>query len=207
MASTTRSWLGLLWAFAVPALAATASPERLLTDKEVAEKLRFYQRIESLRAPFSQTKTMKEIGIALDSRGHLEIERPSKVRWVVEAPAPMRVTVDGLDVQLESGTGPDKKTERWSLGAVSDEKLSRALVGMLAWMRLDVPTLQASYRMSALPDGLLRAVPKDSGAVPFKALVFRVHRDGHLESLRLEEASGDEISIEFGKPVLKKSAP
>lgn len=211
MASTTRSWLGLVPALLVvygAVLGAAPSPAvpeaRLLGPAEVAEKLKFYERIATLRTTFSQTKTMKEIGVALDSKGHLEIERPSKVRWVVEQPSPMTVVVDGSNVKLESGTGADKKTEQWDMASVTDEKLSKALVGMLAWMRLDVPTLQASYAISELPGGQLRAVPKETAAVPFKALVFRVHKDGHLESLRLEEVSGDEIAIEFGKPRIQK---
>jgi len=203
MASTTRSWFATFLVATSGFLSLAplkAETGRQLSDKEVADKLRFYERIDRLSAPFKQTKTLKEIGIALDSKGRIEIERPSKVRWIVEQPSPITVTVDGKKVSLESESGSEKKKEQWDLGSVSDERLSKALVGMLAWMRLDVATIQSSYTITEMAGGALRAVPRDTSAVPFKALVFRIHKDGHLDSLRLEEVSGDEIAIDFGTP-------
>ncbi len=204
MASTTRSWIAAFLLLAPSLLAAKVETGRPLSDQEVADRLRFYERIDRLTAPFKQTKTMKEIGIALDSKGLIEIERPSKVRWIVEQPSPMTVTVDGKQISLESMSGGEKRKEQWDLASVSDERLSKSLVGMLAWMRLDVATIQSSYTISEMTSGALRAIPRDASAVPFKALVFRIHKDGHLDTLRLEEVSGDEIAIDFGTPRIQK---
>lgn len=185
------------WFVGVLCAVATAAP---LAPKEVAGKLALYESIATLRSRFRQTKLLKDVNLKLDSEGELTLVRPDKVTWAIRKPARMEVSLDGRTVTLTSAD----KSETYTLGENPDDTVSRGLMGLIAWLRVDVNALNAAYEFTQLEGGEYLCTPRESAGAPFRAMKLKIHDAGHVEKLVLDELSGDSLTIQFDKPVLTR---
>ena len=138
----------------------------------------------------------------MKSEGELELTRPDRVRWSVVKPAPIELVMEGKKVSMTSGGGAEKRVESFSLDKQMDEKVSKSLLTMIAWLKIDVPAIVAAYNILRLGENEYLCNPKESEGAVFKSLKLKLHPKGHLERLWLDENSGDSIELEFSNPVL-----
>lgn len=169
-------------------------------EGEIAEKLKFYRKIRTLKTQFQQTKRIPDLDVEIKSEGEMELVRPEKVTWKVKKPAPTELILDGNKVEITSGEGREKKTESFSLDGALDASTMRSLVSMLAWLKLDIPSIQNGYTIYAVDKATFKCVPKDEKNSVFQSLTFFLHSEGHLKKLAIGEKSGDQIEIQFSKP-------
>ena len=181
----------------------SAAASRPVTREELAKQLTYYQSISELNAKFTETKTLKDMALKLESDGELTVVRPvagtthSQVVWRVIHPSALTVTLSEGSVKIVSGDG---KTENYAIEGSAKESL-KALV---AWLKLDPEELIQSYRISQEADGAYRFEPK--GEASIAAMVMTLQPGSYLEQLRIEEKSGDSLLIRFQKPTLKKAS-
>lgn len=176
---------------------------RIIPELELSERLKFYQKIKTLHTDFHQVKSIKSIGMELKSEGEMRLELPGKVVWTIKKPSFSKVELEGNTIKMTSGQGAEQKTQTMVLGKETDPNVSKAILSMMAWMRMDVPEIEKSYVISELGKNEFRCEPKNPAVSVFAALNFKLHPKGHVEELKIEEKSGDLIQIEFDKPQIK----
>lgn len=180
-----------------------SASHRIIPEAELTQKLSFYQKIKSLNATFHQVKSIKSIGMELKSEGEMELSRPNKVIWTIKKPGFSKVELEGNSIKLTSGEGSEQKSRTMILGKETDPNVSKAILSMMAWMRMDVPEIQKTYVISDLGKDEFRCEPKNPVTSVFAALNFKLHSKGHVETLKIEEKSGDFILIHFDKPSVR----
>ena len=119
--------------------------QRIIPEAELTQKLAFYQKIKTLNAGFHQVKNIKSIGMELKSEGEMELMRPDKVVWTIKKPGFSRVELEGSKIKMTSGEGTEQKSQTMILGKETDPNVSKAILSMMAWMRMDVPEIQKVY--------------------------------------------------------------
>lgn len=194
-----QKWiLTLLALHAIPAIANIS--QRAVSDAEITEQLKFYQKISTLHASFHQTKFIKDLKLELKSEGEMELVRPERVLWKITKPSPTELVLSGNSVSMTSGTGTSKRTESFALDGPMDPAVSKSLVSMVAWLKVDVPLIKESYSIYEVGKHTFKCVPKDEKMGVFQSLTLFLHPKGHLEKLFIEEKSGDHIEITFANP-------
>ncbi len=173
---------------------------RVMEPKEVAEKLKFNARNERLKFSFKQVKRLPDLNLELKSEGEMELHRPDEVIWKVLKPSPLTLTMAGKKVSLTTGVGKEARQETWTLGSELDEKASKSLLALLAWLKLDIPVLQEAYRFSDLGNATFLCEPKISSGAFFKFMKLTLDPRGHLSHLHWDELSGDSIELSFSSP-------
>ncbi len=179
--------------------------QRIIPESEVREKLSFYQKIKELKTQFHQVKSIKSLGMELKSEGEMVLTRPEDVIWKIKKPSYSEVRLHSNTITLFSGEGGDLKKQEMTLGKETDPNVSKALLSMMAWMRMDIPEILRSYTISEISPAIFRCEPKSLENSVFAALVFKLHPKGHVNELTIEEKSGDSIKIEFETPTVKFS--
>lgn len=187
-------WVG--WALACFCAAGQGKP---ISEQELAARLKHYRGIPDLRVGFRQIKWMGDMGIRIESRGELRLQRPDKVTWRVTKPSPLLVRLDGGHIHLEEGEGSDRRVEDFSTGALQGDRGARALAGMIAWLELDAHAIASRYEIREVGPRTFRFIPR-SGTDAFTGLELRLSPDGNLDRMVIDEASRDRLEIDFGRP-------
>ena len=91
--------------FLMTLLSGTVMARTEISERELATKLKQYERMTALEAPFQQLKILKEMGITLKSEGRLTVVRPSHVVWEITKPSPVRVTLTRRSSRLRAELG------------------------------------------------------------------------------------------------------
>lgn len=187
-------WVGLFWALSLPA-ATELSPQT------VELRLKSYVGITGFRARFTQVKHLKDMALDLTSEGQLTVIRPHKVIWRVDRPSPLEMTLEERAIHLVQGQGAARREQHWKLGNEIGEADLKGIHDLMAWLRLDIPAINAAYRLTEVKPGELRCAPRENSPhSPFVAMNLRLNPKGHLERLILEERSGDSLEITFSAP-------
>ncbi len=168
-----------------------------VSQKELAEKLRYYRSIKALQTKFHETKTLKDMKIQINSEGELTVTRPSKVVWKIIKPSALTVTLDDQSIQISSGQG--EKDESYPMESGPRESLKI----LVAWMKLDPVELSQAYDVSTVSENTYRFLPKAGPKSPFLAMQMTIKPNSYVEKLEIEEASGDHLTIRFEKPRLE----
>lgn len=171
-----------------------SAQESPLAAPQLQEKFKYYRSLKRLDSSFEQTKTLSDMGIDISSQGTFTLIPPDKVIWKVTKPSLMTLTLDkdSLTMKGEGETlvlkqdGPSKK--------VSD-----SIQKIVSWLKMDVKQLVKDYQVFEVAKQRYRFVPLDKDS-PFKGMEMDLALNGHLEKLRLQEKSGDEIEIKFSSP-------
>lgn len=177
--------------------------QRIVPEKEVSEKLAFYQKLKELKTTFHQVKTLTSLKMELKSEGEMRLKRPDEVTWIVKKPSYSEVRLVSHEIKILSGEGKEQKTQNVTLGKETDPNVSRAILSMMAWMRMDIPEIVRTYTLFEVGDLKYRCEPKDRDQAIFEALVFQLHPKGHVKELTIEEKSKDTIRITFETPQVK----
>ena len=177
-----------------------ATGERPLTPSEIADRLSFYQKLSTIEAPFKQVKTIQSLGLKLPSEGVLKVNRPNRVDWKIMSPSFVQLVLIDRQVLLKTGEGKEAKVERLFLDGPMDPNISKGLVSMMAWLKLDIPTITSSFTITDIGKRAYKCLPKDPNSFLFENLIFHLHPKGFLEKLILNERSGDNLEISFSTP-------
>lgn len=185
--------IGLAFLSCTPGFGAAAPG---ITRDQLAQELRYYQKIATLHTRFHETKTLKDMGMKLESDGELTVVRPtgtqaSKVTWKVVHPSPLTVILEEGKLQIQAGDG---KSENYSLEGSARESL-KALV---AWLKLDPDELMQSYKISKAEGGGWLFEPK--AEAPITSMQMELKPGSYLQRLVIQEKSGDTLQIRFEKP-------
>lgn len=198
----------LLFILLATALTASASAEfKPVSAAELKNALAKYRAMTHLQVAFKQKKFLKDMDMALESRGDLDIEPPSRVVYRITEPAKMTVTLTPQEIKIESGSGADRSVQTIKTGSIPGESEKRSLQAMVTWLKLDPDGLDRDYRVGKDPSGRFRFDPRVPEQSPFQNLEMQLSSEGHLKQLVMQEKSGDRIEFFFEKPKVKSQHP
>jgi hypothetical protein len=173
-------------------------PIQKVDVSELRKALRFYQSIERLEVDFKQTKILKDIALELKSEGRMTLSLPHRVQWKILKPQPLTVELEQQKVTIQSATA----TQTFSQSENPSAKDRKNFETMLSWLKLDPDAIAANYFISKIAENQYRFVSQETSDPVFKALEMELLPAGHVSKLRFQESSGDEIRIQFSKPVV-----
>ncbi len=177
---------------------ALAAAEFKVSEAELGEKLRFYTTFQSLEADFHQVKDLKEMGLQMKSEGRLTLKRPDTVVWEVTKPAHVKVELGAAGIRITTGEGVSATIQNYPADQMPKEGDGASLHDLVAWLKLDAHALANQYAITRTNADHFIFAPKKNG--PFKTMEMDLSGAGHLEKLILHEASGDQMTLRFGKP-------
>lgn len=177
-----------------------SASQRTVSETELSEKLKLYQKIKTLKTNFHQTKHVKDLDLDLQSEGSLVLIRPERVVWKIKKPSPTELILENRKIEMTSGEGSNKKTQNFSLDGAMDPAITKSLLSMIAWLKLDLAAIRDAYTIYGLEKDTYQCVPKDEKGSVFKSLTLSLHSKGHMQKLLIEEKSGDHIEIAFDEP-------
>ena len=102
-------------------------------------------------------------------------------------------------------TSPGSKnedTQTLHLNEAGGPQASQAQAALSAWMNLDAKAISDAYAVQKLGPASYSFEPRKPS--PFTKIVMNLSKTGHLETLSLEEVSGDSMQLKFGIPHLKQ---
>lgn len=176
----------------------SADSEGTVSEAALTEKLRFYASIRSLEADFKQLKELREMDMEMRSEGRLTLKRPDTVIWEVLKPARVKVELGAKEIRITSGEGPAASREIYSVDQMPGDKGASSLRDLVAWLKLDAHALHEQYAITRSSNGNYVFVPRKAG--PFRSMEMNLAKAGHLETLILNESSGDRMTLKFAKP-------
>ncbi len=203
--------LGICVAF----LLAAGPIEKPVSLVQLKQALNAYQKISTLKVDFNQTKTLKEMGVSLQSSGTFTLSRGSaasgpSVVWEVRKPSPLKVTLNSQEMVLETPTQATPSTEQgktdiqhFRLSEATQNNQTRNLAALTAWLSLDAKVLDETYHIYQTEPRGYQFLPKDSNTAPWKELRLKLNSKNHVESVSILENSGDQMTILFGKPIFQ----
>ena len=171
----------------------------------VAEGARRAADYRVVAADFRQTRHLKELEMEITIRGSMVSEKNGRLRWQVDSPT-RSVTVIDRDTlsHFDRGTG--------KLAVIRQESfpwLKLLRDSMNDWLSGDPKRLAERFTITAPAPRTLRLVPTaEELRQLYRAVELTFAPDGReLRRVRIEEASGDELSIEFLNVKLDPAIP
>lgn len=195
-----------LLSIAYSQLAISAPTATEVAEADLAKRLQFYQSISKLSVDFKQIKTLKELGVKLESEGKLELIRPSQVIWEIKKPSRVLIRFDQKQIRIESGEGKDVSIQVVKMEDIPKGRESKSIGGLMAWLQLDAHALSEQYIVTSSQAKKLMFSPKQKDNSVFKSIELTLSSTGHLEILHIWEGSGDEIEIQFSAPRIEKTS-
>jgi hypothetical protein len=188
--------LRCVFSASILAQSAWAEPNKAISPAELKKALTFYQSIAQLDVDFQQTKSLKDIKLDLNSEGHLTLKLPDQVEWKILKPQPMTVNLEQEKITIHNGA----ELQTFSQKENPSAKDRKGFATMLSWLKLDAGEISSQFDVQEAKPRDYIFVPKDPKGAMFKSLEMNMGKEGHVETLVFEEASGDEIRIHFKKP-------
>jgi outer membrane lipoprotein-sorting protein len=180
-------------------LTAYAAPQPVSVD-ELKSTLHLYQSISQLDVDFHQTKTLKDLGIQLQSSGTLKVSPPDTVLWRVLKPSPVTVTLNHGTVVIQTASG----TQKFSQDENPSEKDRQNFNNMLSWLKLDADAISKQYEVTKLDATHLQFSAKQKEGNSIQRIHLQLTPSGNIANLKMDEASGDTIDIRFGTPKIQR---
>lgn len=184
---------------------AQAAVETPVSAAELNEKLTFYRQIDRLEADFRQVKDLHEMGMQMKSEGRLTLLAGESVVWEVLKPSRVKVELDPSGIQVTRGEGTGKTVEKITSADMPKGADGSSLRDLIQWLRMDAKILSAQYTVTRTTKDHFIFTPKTPG--PFSRLEMDLPGRGYLRKLILRETSGDQMTLEFSAPRIKKSKP
>ena len=162
---------------------------------EAAEHLTQAVRHRFTVADFVQTRKLSEMDMELKIRGKMIFERGGKLRWQTDAP--MRsVTI------IEKGRLEHLDLETGKLAVVPQTQFPWLKIlrdSLDDWLSGDPERLAGKFETASPEPGVLVLTPRDPEIRKlYRLAVIRFAPDGKtVNSVRIEETSGDVLAIEF----------
>lgn len=199
--SLGQQWLRGLFALCIgvgiclpgAAFGARCGKRHLVSAAELETKLKQYKSISKLEARFEQVKTLKDAGVTLKSSGifslRMEHGGPAVVDWTVEKPAYLRLHITDKSIDLAEKAGEAGKPV-----IENREAQARILRPIYAWLTVDAAKISEQFEIDHC--GHYRLTPKDKDS-PIKEMYMSLNGSGLVESVTLNEKSGDHMQITF----------
>ncbi len=171
------------------------------------EKFRTVADYQVIRADFVQTRKLAELDMKVVFTGEMVCEKNGRLRWQVKTPV-RSITVIGENL-LKHYDG-----ETGKLAVIRQDRfpwLEMLEKCMSDWISGDPARLARRFEISAKDARTLRLLPKEPALKEiFNAAEIRADaRFGAIESIAIEERSGDRLEIRFQNirknPVLPES--
>jgi outer membrane lipoprotein-sorting protein len=183
-----------------PALSAPVPPEATAAWEAMAP-------IEQLRARFEQVQHRKILSRPIISTGTLAFARPDKLSWRVEEPMASIFVLDGTKV----GQAMPALDVRQELDLSTQPEWSRLVQGLVVWLSGDLERVEEDYDVSWQPGAapVVVLVPRTQ---TLRALIAKMelslaHDPVHVRKVRVEEPSGDSMTIELSEVELNPKLP
>lgn len=164
---------------------------------ELAAKFRKVADYQAVRADFVQTRRMAELDMQVEIKGEMICEKNGRLRWQVKSPV-RSVTVIGKNdlrhFDAETGKMNVIRPEKFPWLQILRECMSD-------WISGDPERLSRRFELTAKDGRTLRLFPKENQLKQiFKAVEIQAdERFGAIESIVIEEKSGDRLEIRFLK--------
>ena len=171
-----------------------------VTETELASALQKYQKIAQLNVQFKQTKTLKDMDIALASQGDLQWKLPDQVIYKITKPAALKVTMTPKTIEIENGTGPTATKQTIETSSMPGDAEKRSLQAMVTWLKMDPVLLSKEYEITTNHASDFKFVPREPKNSPFTQLDLQLDGGGHVKKMEMSEKSGDHINFVFDKP-------
>lgn len=195
-----RHFLGLALGTLPLALSTRALADAL--DDRLAAIARARAAVKTMQGPFTQERTIGLMATKIRSTGTMWIERPSRLRWELDAPDSVVywITPEGLAYKGKNGQGRLPVTER----------MAPQLEDLRAMLGGDIGSLRTRYELKEVPaEGgqvAFEATPKLVQNARFQKLAFTLDADlVRPRKVVLVEGPRDRTEIVFGE--LAKNRP
>jgi len=175
---------------------------------ELKSALAQYRAMTRLKVAFKQKKFLKDMDLALESQGDLDIKPPNLVVYRITKPTKMTVTLTPEEIKIENGGDTGTATvQTIKTGAIPGEAEKRSLQAMVTWLKLDPDALASEYAVARDDRGGFRFEPRKPEQSPFQNLRMQLSKNGHLKQLTMHEKSGDRIEFIFDNPKVTNQKP
>lgn len=181
--------LGLLLFLTLGAYGAVPKP---LDQEAIGKALANYRKLDRLESQFTQTKKLRAMGLALESKGKMALEK-GEVLWQLDEPSFLKLRISATSLEMfESPTQSKGKPL-----IENQEALARVLKPLYAWLTMDAALLVEQYQVFSEKDWF-RLIPLDQSA-PVRALRLHLTKEKLVDQVELEESSGDELQLKFSR--------
>lgn len=185
--------------FAVAALTAKEKS----TSEEFVQEFKKYTQFQQLSAAFTQEKHLQELSTPLISKGQMSVDRKAKViRWEIQQPAKLKVTIDSKQIEMESGEGKEKQKQVFLLDQISKD--TQNWKDLSTWTDFNPDNIVQQYQVKKLGAKEFELIAKDGDKSPFKKLKIIASGTGYVSEVLIDEKSGDSLKIKFAAPKIKK---
>lgn len=181
------AYLLALFALSLPAAEAATEPPQLL-DRLVTQ----LSEPAVVRAEFVQEKQVAVLARPLASRGRITVSRRDGVIWQLEAP--IRMSIAFGETKIVEVDAEGRRRVRGIGENRAQAEVGRIFKGLLA---ADMASLRRYFQVDAegdLQSWRIRLTPRSPEVARF-IKVMQLTGRGHIEGIRIEEASGDATSI------------
>jgi outer membrane lipoprotein-sorting protein len=150
----------------------------------------------TLRARFTQTRTIGLLATEVKSKGSLTMVRPDRLRWQLDPPDAVTYWVGPDGLAIDSGDGVTR------IGKAGASRFAAVLDDLMVMLGGDLTKLRARYRLETRrKDGKLElsATPKNKKvAKHVRKLTMRARQPlWNVEQVVILERSGDASRIDF----------
>lgn len=163
-------------------------------SQELSQLLVPYAQIQKISADFKQKKNLKDLKVELLSSGSMSFERPQNIRWTIQKPSPLEVTIDNEKISMTTQNGDKPVVIPFS--QIGKNQNTSGLSLMIPWLAGDAEQILKSFEVTKENDQTFLLVPRSSTSL-FRQIQIKTAKSGWMEMLVLNETSGDSIEIQF----------
>ena len=178
-------------------------PDAEAFQRQLAGKL---VTVQTIQCDFTQIREMPALELKLEFTGHLAFDSAARrLLWRVETPLPCAFRMqDGNLSQWDGETGKVVSIPATKLPWI---KLLQERLGQ--WLSGDLPALSQEAQVTVMSANCVRLTPKEGlMATIAKAVEIEFSEDlTRVARIRIEEQSGDFLTIHFRNAVLNQPIP
>ena len=197
-----KLYLSILFAICY-SIIAQELPELDAFQRRLAEQL---LKVQTIQSDFVQTREMPALELKLESTGRLAFDAAAqRLLWRVETPLPCAFRMqDGKLTQWDS-----EKGEVLTISAAKLPWLKLLQERLGQWLSGDLPALRKEAAVALVAANRVRLTP-NGGVLALIAAAVEIEFSDDLSrvtQIRLEEKSGDRLTIHFRNTILNQPIP
>lgn len=155
-------------------------------------ELSFLVKNKSFWSEFTQKKTIKNLGVALTSKGRFEIIDKKQIVWQILEPSYLRVELQPGELRLI------KDKERKNAQVLKQDQANESQNAWLDLLVFDEEKVATKFTVKKVSKKEFELSPKSKDA-PFKKITCFT-REGFFEKIILKENEEDQIEIHLAPP-------
>lgn len=197
-----KLYLSILFAICY-SIIAQELPELDAFQRRLAEQL---LKVQTIQSDFVQTREMPALEMKLESTGRLAFDAAAqRLLWRVETPLPCAFRLQ--DGKLTQWDG--EKGEVLTISAAKLPWLKLLQERLAQWLSGDLPALRKEAAVALVAANRVRLTP-NGGVLALIAAAVEIEFSDDLSrvtQIRLEEKSGDRLTIRFRNTILNQPIP